>query len=184
MKKRALFIMVVAAFLSLSSVSFAQEKAKPKPPVIKGFKAEMVALVTNAENQYVALAEAMPEDKFNWRPAEGVRSTAEVLKHMIQANYGLPSQFGAKPDPNAPKEVNKMTDKAAIIAELKKSFEYTRVAIKGIAKSDLNKDKNFFGNDTTYRGVVSFMNAHTNQHLGQLIAYARMNGIKPPWAGS
>ncbi|NNE67593.1 MAG: hypothetical protein HKN33_13600 [Pyrinomonadaceae bacterium] len=51
-----------------------------------------------------------------------------------------------------------------------------------MSDADLEKDVKFFGNDTTYRGVWSFMNAHTNQHLGQLIAYSRVNGIVPPWS--
>ncbi len=180
MKRTLLLTLSIFILLTSVSLTYGQEK-KDSANVVKGFKAESIGLITFAEQRYLSLAEAFPEDKYSWRPSKGVRSFGEVLTHMIQANYGLPGVIGVKPPANAPKDVNKMTDKKQIIAALKTSFEHTRNAVKGVSDADLEKGVKFFGNDTTYRGVISFMNAHTNQHLGQLIAYSRVNGVVPPW---
>ncbi len=187
MRRARLLVFSMAVILLGTGFVFAQENkdsgsSENKTPVIKGFQAEAIGLITFAEGRYVQLAEAVPQEKYSWRPGEGVRSFAEVLTHMIQANYGLPNFVGVQPPADAPKDLGKMTDKKEIIAMLKKSFEHTRNAVKGMSDEDLEKATNFFGNDTTYRGVLSFMNAHTNQHLGQLIAYSRVNGIVPPWS--
>lgn len=185
MKSKLLLTIIFVIILLSASIAFGQDK-KASPPKIKGFQAETIGLITFAEQRYVALAEAVPQEKYSYRPGKGVRSFGEILTHMIGANYGLPSIVGVKPPANAPKNADlaKLTDKKEIIAKLKASFEHTRNAVKGMSKADLEKDVKFFGNDTTYRGVLSFMNAHTNQHLGNLVTYARVNNIVPPWSAN
>jgi uncharacterized damage-inducible protein DinB len=176
------FLLASSLFIILLGTSLTFGQDKKAAPVVKGFKAETVGLISFAEQRFTALANAIPEDKYDYRPGEGVRSVREVLTHMIQANYGLPGVIGAKPPADAPKDFKELKDKKQIIASLKRSFEHTRNVVNALSKADFDKDKKFLGNDTTYRGVISFMNAHTNQHLGQLIAYARVNGITPPWS--
>lgn len=183
MKSKLLLTVAFVFILLTASLTFGQDN-KTSPPKIKGFQAETIGLITFAQSRYIALAKAVPQEKYSYRPGKGVRSFGEILTHMIGANYGLPGVVGVKPPTDAPKnaDIGKLTDKKQIIEHLNKSFEHTKNAVKGMSKADLEKDVKFFGSDTTYRGVVSFMNAHTNQHLGNLVTYARVNGIVPPWS--
>ncbi|NNE99033.1 MAG: DinB family protein [Pyrinomonadaceae bacterium] len=180
MKKTLFLTISLAAILMASTLSFAQEK-KPEKTAVKGVQAELIALMQLAEDRFLALAEVTPQEKYSWRPAKGVRSIGEVYTHMIQANYGLPNFVGVKPPADAPKDLKEITDKKEIIGHLKKSFAHTRKVVAEMSDAQLETPTKFFGNDTTFRGVLSFMNSHTNQHLGQSIAYSRMNGIVPPW---
>ena len=137
------------------------------------------------ESQAVALAEAMPDDKYSWRPAEGVRSVSEVFMHMAGANYFIVMSAGHTP----PEGVDPMTleqnvtSKADVIAALKKSYEYARTGIAGMSDEKLQEVIEFpFPGE--YNGISALMivTGHGNEHLGQLVAYARMNGITPPWS--
>jgi uncharacterized damage-inducible protein DinB len=74
------------------------------------------------------------------------------------------------------------TDKARIIAEVKKSFEHIRAAASQMKDADADKAMKVFGMDMTGRSFSFFMARHLGEHLGQLIAYARVNGVVPPWS--
>jgi len=74
------------------------------------------------------------------------------------------------------------TVKAQVIARLKQSNDRVRAAIQAMPDADLDKATKIFGQQTTYRGVVLMLETHAHEHLGQMIAYARMNGIVPPWS--
>jgi uncharacterized damage-inducible protein DinB len=155
MKGKLLLFITLAVILLGINFTFAQDK-KAEANVVKGVRDESISLINLAESRYVALAEAIPQEKYAWRPGEGVRSVGEVFTHMVQANYGLPNVIGIKTPADAPKNVTAVTDKKEIIALLKKSFEYSRNVVKGLSDADLEKDVKFFGNDTTYRGVSSW----------------------------
>jgi uncharacterized damage-inducible protein DinB len=148
-----------------------------------GARAEFLAELAYYEGRFTRLAEAVPAGKFSWRPAEGVRSIGEVYAHIVAANYGIAKAFGAAfPAGIDPKAINATAnDKAKVVQELKDSFAHFRQAI--LALSDANDDKamKMFGRDTTQRGAFIMVTGHTGEHLGQSIAYARMNGITPPW---
>ena len=73
-----------------------------------------------------------------------------------------------------------ITKKADVIAELKRSFEHLRNAVN--ATSDLEKPVKMFGTQTTHRGVLVTVLSHLHEHLGQSVAYARINGVVPPWS--
>jgi uncharacterized damage-inducible protein DinB len=148
-----------------------------------GARAEFLAELAYYEGRFTRLAEAVPAEKYSWRPAEGVRSIGEVYAHIVAANYGIAKAFGAAfPAGIDPKAINATAnDKAKVVQELKDSFSHFRQAI--LALSDANDDKamKMFGRDTTQRGAFIMVTGHTGEHLGQSIAYARMNGITPPW---
>ena len=137
------------------------------------------------ENRIVALAEAIPADMYTWRPAEGVRSVSESLLHVASANYFFFLKCGQAP----PEDVDLMmlekstTDKSAIMAELRKSFDYARQGIDAIADADLGDKVEFpFPGEYTKQSAIMICGDHCAEHLGQLIAYARMNGVTPPWS--
>jgi uncharacterized damage-inducible protein DinB len=156
----------------------AQQNGVPK----SGFRAEFLVDLADVSKKIVELAEAMPASKYNWRPGPGVRSVSEVYMHIAGGNYFLATFAGAKPPSYDTQNLEKITDKARVIQELKKSFEYLRmVALQG-TDADLDKSIKMFGNDTTHRGALMSALNHLHEHLGQSIAYARMNGVVPPWS--
>ena len=148
-----------------------------------GVRAEVLDGLKYFEQRYATLAEAVPPEKFTWRPGEGVRSIAEVYLHVSAANYNLPSLIGTSPP--AGLDVRGLekstTDKAKIIQTLHESFAHIRGAVLSLSDADVDKKLKLFGQDTTDRGAMIFMLRHLGEHLGQSIAYARMNNVVPPW---
>ena len=148
-----------------------------------GFRADYVAEVDSIGKKLVDLAQAIPADKYSWRPAPGVRSVSEVLVHVVQGNSMLPSFLGAARMEGVSRESEKtVTDKAKIVDLLKKSVENARVAGMRVADADLDKRIDFFGSQITQRALLIRILNHMHEHLGQAIAYARMNGVAPPWS--
>jgi uncharacterized damage-inducible protein DinB len=153
---------------------------KPAQAAQAGFPAEFAANLDDVEKKILSLAESIPEEKYTWRPSSDVRSISEVFMHIAGANYFLSTFLGADaPKMNGDREKD-VTKKAEVIAELRKSFAHLRKAAGAV--KDLNDPVKLFGNDTTVRGVLVTALSHLHEHLGQSIAYARMNGIAPPWS--
>jgi uncharacterized damage-inducible protein DinB len=162
--------------------------AQDNPPAaaasaVTGARSEFLAEVVYYEQRYTRLAEAVPAEKYSWRPGEGVRSIGEVYAHIATANYGIARALGTPlPAGIDPKTINAAAgDKAKTIQTLKDSFAHFRVAILAIKDADLNNAQKMFGQDTTVRGAFFLVTGHFGEHLGQSIAYARQNGIVPPW---
>src|SRR5262249_40427448 len=122
-----------------------------------------------------------PADKFTWRPAAGVRSVAEVYGHVAGANAFIPSFLGVKPPANIGQDIEKETDKGKVVAALKASMDHVRQVVLATSDADREKKVKMFGHDPSEREVLSLVMNHMHEHLGQAIAYARMNGITPPW---
>ena len=142
-------------------------------------------MITFAADRIGQLAEAFPEDKYSWTPQEGVRSVASVIAHVISANYFFGSKMGAAlPEGVNPQTVEQdFTTKAALTAELKKSTDFIVGAINGVSNDALpNKVEFPFPGEYTTMTAILIAQGHCNEHLGQLIAYARSNGITPPWS--
>jgi uncharacterized damage-inducible protein DinB len=156
--------------------------AKPAGGTPKGFRAEFLADLDEAEKKIIDLAAAVPADKYAWRPAEGVRSISEVYTHIAGANYFLATFVGAKPPADMPQDIEKITDKTKVLAELKKSFDFLRTTFANTPDADFEKSVKMFNDTTTERGVYVTILTHLHEHLGQSIAYARMNGVVPPWS--
>jgi uncharacterized damage-inducible protein DinB len=138
----------------------------------------------HVSKQLVALAETIPSEKFAWRPAPGVRSTSEVIMHIAITNFYLLSVTG--PPMPADLTSNNMektvTNKAEVIAWLKRSLDVVKQARAGIKPAALQARVKVNGRDATVDGMYLRIIVHANEHMGQLIAYARMNGIAPPWS--
>ena len=133
-----------------------------------------------AGRQITALAEAIPAEKYGWRPGPGVRSVSEVLMHTASGNYFFLQAMGVKAGESLPKNPEKsVTAKADVVRWLKASFD---AVLENYPKIDQQKALTFLGHDATCEGVLLRALAHANEHLGQMIAYARVNGIAPPWS--
>lgn len=138
--------------------------------------------LTHVTKQLIELAEATPADKFAWRPAPGVRSMSEVYMHIAIANFYLLSATGMK-EPDLPDELEKkVTAKAEVIDWLKRSLAAVKTARAQLKPGDLERKVKIGGKVVPADGVYLRIIIHNNEHMGQLIAYARMNGIVPPWS--
>ena len=158
------------------AVAWAQEPAS-------GYRAEFLAEADGFEKKFVSLAEQMPAGKYTWRPGEGVRSIGEVYLHISGANFGLTRLVGTPPPASfqAKGYETSITDKAKIVEQVKQSFAHLRQAVLKLSDADADKTVKIFGRDSTNRGALLFIARHLGEHLGQSIAYARVNGIVPPW---
>jgi uncharacterized damage-inducible protein DinB len=157
-------------------------RAAPAPPA--GFRADYLAEVDDVGKKLVDLAQAMPADKYSWRPAPGVRSVGEVYVHVAAGNSTLPSFLGAARLEGVTRDSEKtVTDKARIVELLKKSIDNVKAAAGNVGDRDLDKRVKTFGDrEMTQRQVLFRILDHMHEHLGQSIAYARSNGVTPPWS--
>jgi uncharacterized damage-inducible protein DinB len=156
---------------------------KDGTPGVTGYRSEVLAEVMIQEDKFTRLAEAIPADKYSWRPAPDVRSFAEVFLHVSAANYNLYKLVGTPPPAGFDVRgfEKSTTDKAKVVATLKDSFAHAKAAIKAMPDADLDKSLDWFGGKNTQRGILLFITRHAAEHLGQSIAYARMAGVVPPW---
>ena len=148
---------------------------------------EILDGLESLEKKLVSMAEALPEDKYAWRPGPGVRSFAEVLRHIQSDNVLWLSMVSRVP---APEETAKLMaesekgslSKAQLVTGLRESFLAVRKAIEPMRAGALGADIHVFNRDITRRGLFTMFLAHASEHLGQLIAYERVNGLVPPWS--
>ena len=177
-------VCIWCALLVLSTFSAAQVNPyKDGTPGVTGYRSEVLAEVMIQGDKLVRLAEAIPAEKYTWRPAPDVRSVSEVFLHIAAANYNLYKLVGTPPPAGfSVKDYDKSTtDKTKIIAALKDSFDHAQKAIRAMSDADLDKSLDWFGGKNTERGILLFIVRHTAEHLGQSIAYARSVGVVPPW---
>ncbi|HEX5284633.1 MAG TPA: DinB family protein, partial [Bryocella sp.] len=133
--------------------------------------------------QLIALAEATPPEKFAWRPAPGVRSTSEVYMHIVIANFYLLSVTGSKMPPDLHADAEKtISTKPEVVAWLKRSLEAVQQAHLKETPQHLALKVHIQDRDSTVDWMYLRIIIHANEHMGQLIAYARMTGIVPPWS--
>ena len=130
------------------------------------------------------LADAIPAGKYNWRPAPGVRSVSEVFMHLSLANFYLLSATGPRmpADLTDPDTERRVTGKPEVIAFLKRSLDAVKTAHLQLQPGDLQRKVDIEGHPSTVNNMYLRILAHANEHLGQLIAYARFNNITPPWS--
>ena len=158
---------------------------------VPGFRRDLLDPLNHAEQEVLALAKAVPAEKYSWRPAKGVRSVGEVYQHIANGNNLILTFTADKP--LGRKELNQMiqdnarleqtvTDKDQIIENIRESFERVKAVVMKMSDTDLDRPVKFFGTDGTVRGVLISIGTHSHEHLGQSIAYARMLGIVPPWS--
>jgi uncharacterized damage-inducible protein DinB len=164
---------IAALFLSLAAFSQGQ------------LQKETSGSIAFVSDQVMQLANAIPSNKYSWTPKAGVRSVAEVCAHIVSGNYLFASKLGAKiPEGVKMETIEKdLKTKEAIAAELKRSYETIITAIKNTKDAALATKVEFpFPGEYTQMSAILIAYGHSNEHLGQLVAYARMNDITPPWS--
>ena len=177
-------ILVLSAFTRPGSGDVAE--AVPSP-----FTETLARDVATLESKLVSLAEAMPDEAMGWAPSEDVLTSAEVFMHIAAYNYYYPSMAGA-PIPAGARvtseyaTVSEFQNKARthdeLVADLRTSFEHLASSVAAVTADRLEQETEVFGRATTVQAAWFGTVTHIHEHLGQLVAYARANGITPPWS--
>ncbi len=148
-------------------------------------QSELLADLSQLREKYVDLAQAVPESDYGWRPADGVRSVSEVFMHVAAANVGIAMRALEAEAPEGADwytmDAESITDKATVVGAVGMSFDYLAERIGEISEERMTGAVDVFGLSTV-RAAMTFTLAHAHEHLGQSIAYARVNGVTPPWS--
>jgi len=187
-KNTSLFLLALLVALSpLAQCQAAAPAAAEKmqaPP--SGFRADFLKEWDSLEKKFVGLAEAIPQEKYGWRPTPEVRSVSEVFLHVAGGNYSYLEGMGVPlPAGIDRKTYEKSTsDQAKITEQLKQSFGRVREMVLQASDADLEKPAKLYGQPSTVREVLFAMVTHTPEHLGQMIVYTRECGVVPPWTAA
>jgi uncharacterized damage-inducible protein DinB len=172
-------VKTLLTFFALGALSLPAQRVDPLDGLWQGYEGEW----RHVSNQLIALAEAIPADKYEWRPTPSVRSTSQVFMHIAIANFSLLSVTGPKmPADLTFKMEDSVTAKPEVVAWLRRSLDAVKGARANLKSSDLARKVRVNGEDATVDGMYLRIIIHANEHMGQLIAYARMSGIAPPWS--
>ena len=165
-------------------LAFAAFAPKPVHAQTNVLRDELLSHFDMSMEKFIALAKAMPAEKFTWSPGEGVMQVGHVYMHVAHYNYRYPSSNMGVAPPAGVKldELEAVREKERVIRALEDSRAYVRNAIKDMPAEALTKQTKLYGRDVQQWAVLVQLVAHMNEHLGQSIAYARMNGIVPPWS--
>jgi uncharacterized damage-inducible protein DinB len=146
-------------------------------------KAQALIDLQAVNKKCIDLAETLPSGKLTWRPSLDTRSFAEVLLHVAGERYGILSMMGAIPPAGfkASEFEKSTTEKDRIVEDLNQSWDFANKTIHGMSNADFAKLVPKLGPEANQGDVVYILVADAHEHLGQLVAYARQNGIVPPW---
>ena len=188
MKKSFLALMIVTVALGLGAIGSAAQNADSSAtadhtPPSYDMKAQALFDLEAVQKKFVDLANTVPADKFAWRPSSDSRSFAELFLHVAGERYGILGLMGAEAPAGYDRKTfeKSTTDRAQIVAELNKTFEFTKKTIGGMTNADFAKLLPKLGPQANEGDVVYILVADAHEHLGQSVAYARENGIVPPW---
>ena len=129
--------------------------------------------------KFTGLAQAMA-DKYEWKPGQGVRSVGDVFNLIVEENGLLADALAGTS--NAEAKPAPITDPEKLQQALKASYANLQKAITGLSDKDLQTHVKLFGEDMTKQGALMLIIEDQHEHLGQSIAYARTNGVVPPWS--
>ena len=184
--RRALATLSLAALVCLVAAPARAQDTVSKETAA-AVKASFLNDLDGLRTKFIGLAEAFPQDKYSWRPMDGVRSVSEVLMLAAMEGYSfIPSSFGGKnADMGSPEDRAKLrtlTDKAQIIEHLNKGFAHAKKELESLDASTLTGKRKVMGRDLAVTDIALAIGGDLHEHLGQMIAYARMNKIVPPWS--
>jgi uncharacterized damage-inducible protein DinB len=144
-----------------------------------GLQATFVRDAGTLSDRFTGLARVM-SGQYDWKPAQGVRSVADVFNLIVKENGLLAGVLSGTPNTGAPPAP--VTDPEKMQEALKASYVNLQEAITGLSDHDLQTTVKLFGRDWTKQDAVMFILEDQHEHLGQSIAYARSNGVVPPWS--
>ena len=166
--------------------------ARAAVTVSSGLTADLLVDIGQLERKMIALARALPAEKYDWRPGPGTRSVSEVIMHVGADNYLLPAAVGFAADAStgikgedyttAQAYEQRKVSRDSAIAQLERSFAHLRRSLMATPSARLGEKVSMFGQSFTVQQTWIMTATHLHEHLGQLIAYARSNGVTPPWS--
>lgn len=142
---------------------------------------EVDAVLTNM----VALAEVFPAEQYEWAPTEAVFPFRRHLVHVSQATYFIAGRLGVETPEGVDVEgaLENVTEKEDVIAFLEQAREFAATSIRGMSDETMDSMVSLYGDsERTVRAALLAYLRHNSEHLGQLISYARMQDIVPPWS--
>lgn len=167
----------------------AQDGGVPNREAALEVRKQFMTDLDTLQSKFLALANAFPANKYSWRPSPGVRSVGEVFMHVASEYYVYaPMAYGATRSPLIPrgqdsfKKFESSSTKEDVLKHLNEGFTYAKQQINGVDAAQLTGSRKLFGGDHTIVETSFAMTDDLHEHLGQLIAYARMNGVVPPWS--
>ena len=165
-----------------------QSSAQAEPPKDTSkpsydMKAQAALDLQDMQKKFTAMAEAIPQEKYSWRPGEGARTFSELFLHVAAAGFNFPTMKGTPPFPDFQGKgfEKSTTDKAKVIDWLNKSFAYSIASVQSMSNADFANPLPKLGPDANAGDVVYLMVVHAHEQLGISIAYSRALGIVPPW---
>ncbi|HEU4722016.1 MAG TPA: DinB family protein [Gemmatimonadaceae bacterium] len=182
----------LAALLVVAPASsMAAQQAAPTSAAPTGLVADLLRDVGQVERKMIGLAKAVPADKYGWRPGAGVRSIGDLVMHVTADNHFFPAILGTPADPATgitaefktaqAFEQRKLSRDSAIV-ELERSFAFLKKSLAATPEAKLPGKVSMFGQQFTVQQAWLLATVHLHEHLGQFIAYARSNGVTPPWS--
>ena len=158
------------------AAAFAQNGAAVRDEMMRHFDESM--------SKVIALAAAMPADKFTWKPSEPSMPVGQVYGHIARYNFDyITSEMGAPAAAGVGRDtLERMRDKAQLVALLRKSSDFVKASVGAMPAAQLDRNTTLYGRQVPQWAVLVQLVAHMNEHLGQSIAYARANNIAPPWS--
>ena len=161
-----------------------EQPAPTEAAMPSGAQTALLTTFDMSSGKVMQLAEALSEEQYSWRPAEGIRSVKEATMHVAAANYFFATMLGV----DVPEGINPQTleqdiqTKEDAVATLQASIDHVRAAVEGTPAENLSNEIDMFGNEATVFAAMLLINDHMSEHLGQMIAYARSNDVAPPWS--
>ncbi len=134
----------------------------------------------NSKNYLIAVAEAMPEEKYGYRPTEREMTFGEQLIHIRENMLWLGNAYLTDPPNPENNTVSAQKDKDTIIQTLTMSFDKVAQIISDVNPDDLSQEVDFFKGTKTKLQILNLMQDHVTHHRGQLIVYLNLNSIEPP----
>lgn len=148
------------------------------------YRDEFLQHFARSSGKIMALAEAVPEDLYGWSPMEGVMHVAQVYMHLARYNFMyLESSLGIPvPQGIEMSELESIMDKNRVLEIYHRSTDHVRESVTRMTEEDLTASTILYGREVAGWAVLFQLLSHMNEHVGQSVAYARMNGIVPPWS--
>jgi uncharacterized damage-inducible protein DinB len=183
-------ILLAAVLVAGSAAPRAMAQSAPAADPGSGeFQAAMLSGMQVMGKRAVAMANGIPADAYTWAPGNNGRTIANLFLHLAFSLWTRPRAFGAAPadgfdaSQKADAYENSTTDKAKVVEQLSKAFQYAEDAVQNLSDADLQKHVKAAGRDSTVETVIALWQADNSEHIGQLMVYSRLHGFAPPTPG-
>ena len=183
------FVTVAALVTLAAAAPPARAQAAPNAEAAAEVRKRFLLDLDTLQAKFLALANAIPAEKYSWRPGEGVRSVGEAFMHVASEYYVFtPMAYGAPASPVVErgaagfKKFEGMSTKGDVIRHLTEGFAFMKKSVESIPMDRLAGEQQLFGGPRTIVETSFIMSGDLHEHLGQLIAYSRSIGVVPPWS--